>query len=73
MFIHIFCVWLKQLFTNILEYGLLQPEMEILEGRQEYTFYESTNNTLTPDKMLSDIYEVIEIEIYRKDIENMAH
>ena len=43
----------------ILEYGLLQPEMEILEGRQEYTFYESTNNTLTPDKMLSDIYEVI--------------
>ena len=43
----------------ILDYGLLQPEMEILEGREEYTFYESTNNTITPDKMLSDIYEVI--------------
>ena len=40
--------------------------MEILEGRQEYTFYESTNNTLTPDKMLSDIYEVIDIENMNK-------
>merc|ERR1719215_1137983 len=57
-------------FTINSEYGLLQPEMEILEGRQEYTFYESTNNTLTPDKMLSDIYEDMHLFVAPSPMKN---
>ena len=33
--------------------------MEIIEDREEYTFFEATENAMTPDSMLSDIYEVV--------------
>ncbi len=32
--------------------------MEILEEREEYTFFQATSDAMTPDVMLSDIYEV---------------
>ncbi len=32
--------------------------MNILEEREEYTFFQATSNAMTPDVMLSDIYEV---------------
>ena len=32
--------------------------MEIVENKDEYTFFQSTSITMTPDVMLPDIYEV---------------
>ena len=32
--------------------------MQIVEEREEYTFFQATNNAMTPDTMISDIYEV---------------
>ncbi len=44
------------ILLNIL--GLLKPIMNIVEEREEYTFFQATSDAMTPDVMLSDIYEV---------------
>ncbi len=38
--------------------GLLKPEMNILEDREPYFYFQSTNTTITNHPMVTDIFEV---------------
>ena len=38
--------------------GLLKPEMKILEDREPYYYFQSTNTTITNHPMVTDIFEV---------------
>ena len=37
----------------------MKPVMTMLEDREEYTFFQATSSAITPDVLLSDIYEVL--------------
>ena len=37
---------------------MLKPEMEMMQDKPHYTFFQSNSTSITPDLMLTDIYEV---------------
>ena len=39
--------------------GLLKPEMKILEDREPYYYFQSTNTTIAHHPMVTDIFEVV--------------
>jgi hypothetical protein len=46
----------------VMSAGLLKPEMRILEDREPYTHFQSTNTNISDSPMVSDIYE--ELHLY---------